>query len=135
MSVSTERLPCPILINGEWSEPRTAATTTVCNPSTGEVIARTPMCGPDVVDAAVHAAEAAGADWAETPPVERARILFRYKMLLEDHFEELAKSVTREHGKTMIEARGDVRRGIEVVEYACGAPELLKGESLENIAR
>ncbi|MCE9614675.1 MAG: CoA-acylating methylmalonate-semialdehyde dehydrogenase [Lentisphaerae bacterium] len=127
--------PCPILIGGVWSTPQTATTNKVYNPSTGEVIAEAPMCGADVVDAAVRAAEAAGQDWAETPPAERARILFRYKMLLEDHFEELARSVTREHGKTITEARGDVRRGIEVVEYACGAPELLKGEILENVAR
>ncbi|MDA0576540.1 MAG: CoA-acylating methylmalonate-semialdehyde dehydrogenase [Verrucomicrobia bacterium] len=127
--------PCPILIGGEWSTPKTATTTKVYNPSTGEVIAETPMCGVDVVDAAVRAADAASLDWAETPPVDRARVLFRYKMLLEDNFEELARSVTREHGKTMTEARGDVRRGIEVVEYACGAPELLKGEVLENVAR
>ena len=127
--------PVPNFIGGEWVVTKTAATTKVCNPSTGEVIAETPMCGPDIVDQAVRAAEIAFADWSETPPVERARILFRYKILLEDHFEELAKSVTREHGKTLTEARGDVRRGVEVVEYACGAPELLKGEILENVAR
>ena len=125
----------PVFINGTWSVPATASTTKVFNPSTGEVIAETPMCGAEIVDQAVCACEAAAEGWAETPPVERARILFRYKMLLEDHFEELAVSVTREHGKTLAEARGDVRRGIEVVEYACGAPELLKGEALENIAR
>jgi malonate-semialdehyde dehydrogenase (acetylating)/methylmalonate-semialdehyde dehydrogenase len=71
----------------------------------------------------------------ETPPVERARILFRLKVLLEDHFDELARSVTTEHGKTLAEARGDVRRGLENIEYACGAPSLLMGESLENVAR
>ncbi len=125
----------PVFINGEWFVPQTDSHTPVCDPSLGEVIAQTPMCGPDIVDQAVAACDAAALDWAETPPVERARILFRYKMLLEDHFEELAQSVTREHGKTLTEARGDVRRGVEVVEYACGAPELLKGESLENIAR
>ncbi|MFH0908507.1 MAG: CoA-acylating methylmalonate-semialdehyde dehydrogenase [bacterium] len=127
--------PCPVLIGGEWSTPKTATTTKVHNPSTGEVIAETPMCGADIVDAAAQAAAMAYADWSETPPAERCRVLFRYKILLEDHFEELAKSVTREHGKTLTEARGDVRRGIEVVEYACGIPELLKGEILENIAR
>ncbi len=93
------------------------------------------MCGADIVDAAVQSARRAFEDWWQTPPVERIRILFRYKMLLEDHFEELAKSVTQEHGKTLTEARGDVRRGIEVVEYACSITELLKGEVLENIAR
>jgi malonate-semialdehyde dehydrogenase (acetylating)/methylmalonate-semialdehyde dehydrogenase len=81
--------------------PKTATTTKVCNPSTGEVIAETPMCGADIVDKAVQSCAAAALDWAEMPPVERARILFRYKMLLEDHFEELAKLVTREHGKTI----------------------------------
>lgn len=127
--------PVPVFIGGEWHVPQTATTTPVYNPSIGEVIAHTPMCGGDVVDQAVQAAQKAFPDWAETPPVERARILFRYKMLLEDHFEELARSVSREHGKNIIEARGDVRRGVEVVEYACGAPELLKGEILPNIAR
>jgi len=135
MSKSTALYTVPVFINGEWFVPKTETHTSVCNPSTGEVIAQTPMCGADVVEQAVQACEAAALDWAETPPVERARVLFRYKMLLEDHFEELAQSVTREHGKTLTEARGDVRRGVEVVEYACGAPELLKGESLENIAR
>lgn len=126
---------CPILIDHEWSVPEVATRSPVHNPSTGEVIAETPHCGADIVDAVVQSAHAAFAGWSETPPIERARILFRYKMRLEDHFEELAALVTREHGKTLTEARGDVRRGIEVVEYACGAPELLKGESLENIAR
>jgi malonate-semialdehyde dehydrogenase (acetylating)/methylmalonate-semialdehyde dehydrogenase len=87
------------------------------------------------VDAAVRNAQEAFADWSETPHIERARVLFRYKMLLEDHFEELARTVSMEHGKTIVEARGDVRRGVEVVEYACGIPELLKGEVLQNIAR
>ncbi|MGE3165669.1 MAG: CoA-acylating methylmalonate-semialdehyde dehydrogenase [Planctomycetota bacterium] len=126
---------CPILIDHEWSIPETSLRSPVHNPSTGEVIAETPHCGPDVVDAAVRSAHQALGAWSDTPPIERARVLFRYKMLLEEHFEELATLVTREHGKTLTEARGDVRRGIEVVEYACGVPELLKGESLENIAR
>ncbi len=128
-------IPCPVVIDNEWATPDTAEVTRVHNPSTGDVIAETPMCGADIVEAAVTAAHNAFADWKETPPIERARVLFRYKMLLEDNFEDLAAGVTREHGKTITEARGDVRRGIEVVEYACGIPELLKGESLENIAR
>ncbi|MFN0057652.1 MAG: CoA-acylating methylmalonate-semialdehyde dehydrogenase [Planctomycetota bacterium] len=126
---------CPILIDNEWTTPRVARTSPVFNPSTGEVIAHTPWCGPDVVDAAVKAALTAFPAWMETPPIERARVLFRYKALLEDRFEDLARGITREHGKTLTEARGDLRRGIEVVEYACGAPELLKGESLAGIAR
>ncbi len=129
----TTLTPCPILIDNQWQEIEGAGNP-VHNPSTGEIIAEAPMCGAAEVEAAVDAAERAFPGWMETPPIERARVLFRYKMLLEDHFEELAQLVTREHGKTLTEARGDVRRGIEVVEYACGAPELLKGESLENIA-
>lgn len=133
--MSSEIMTCPILIGNEWTVPDTAETAPVFNPSTGEQIAAVPMCDAAVVDSVVQNAHAAFEDWMETPPVERARVLFRYKMLLEDHFEELAQLITREHGKTLTEARGDARRGIEVVEYACGIPELLKGECLENIAR
>lgn len=128
-------IPCPVLINGEWSIPDTPETAPVHNPSTGDVIAATPMCGEAVVNAAVESARNAFYDWWQTPPIERVRILFTYKMLLEKQFEALAESVTREHGKTLAEARGDVRRGIEVVEYACAITELLKGETLENVAR
>ena len=82
-----------------------------------------------------EAASAAFFGWADTPPTERARVFFRFKMLLEDAFDELAQSVTLEHGKTAAEARGDVRRGIEMVEFVCGIPSLLMGEILPNIAR
>lgn len=128
-------LSCPLLIGGEWVSVSGVATTPVHNPSIGEVIAETPLCGADTVDQAVRAAADAFPSWMETPPVERARVLMKLKVMLEDHFEELAVSVTREHGKTMAEARGDVRRGLENIEYACGAPALLMGESLENVAR
>jgi malonate-semialdehyde dehydrogenase (acetylating)/methylmalonate-semialdehyde dehydrogenase len=127
--------PCPLFIGGEWTTVSGVATTPVHNPSIGEVIAETPLCGANVVDQAVQAAAKAFPAWMETPPVERARILFRLKVLLEDHFDELARSVTTEHGKTLAEARGDVRRGLENIEYACGAPSLLMGESAENVAR
>ena len=127
--------PCPLLIGGDWTIVSGVPTAPVHNPSVGEVIAETPLCGPAIVDQAVQAAARAFPAWMETPPVERARILFRLKVLLEDHFDELARSVTTEHGKTLAEARGDVRRGLENIEYACGAPSLLMGESLENVAR
>lgn len=132
---TTNLIPCPNLIDNEWSTPSTLSVSCVHNPSTGEIIAEVPMCGEEEVDAAVAAAARAFPGWMETPPIERARVLFRYKALLEEHFEEISRLITREHGKTLTEARGDLRRGVEVVEYACGAPELLKGESLENIAR
>ncbi|MGI9176946.1 MAG: aldehyde dehydrogenase family protein, partial [Pirellulales bacterium] len=127
--------PCRLFIGGEWITVSGVPTSPVHNPSVGEVIAETPMCGGDVVNQAVQAAAEAFPKWMETPPVERARILFRLKVLLEDHFDELARSVTTEHGKTLAEARGDVRRGLENIEFACGAPSLLMGESAENIAR
>ncbi len=128
-------IPCRNLIGGEWTTVSGVSTSPVHNPSIGEVIAETPLCGADVVDQAVQAAARAFPGWMETPPVDRARILFRLKVMLEDQFEALARSVTLEHGKTLAEARGDVRRGLENIEYACGVPSLLMGESAENVAR
>ncbi len=93
------------------------------------------MCGADVVDEAVQAAADAFPEWRDTPAIERARLFFRYRQLLEENFDRICQSVTREHGKTLAEARGSVYRGIENVEYACGAPTLLMGDTLENLAR
>src|SRR5215510_13600417 len=125
---------CPFFIGGEWLQPK-LATTPVFNPSVGEVIAECPVGTVADVNAAVEAAHAAFPAWMETPPVERARILGRFKMLLEDNFEDIVRCNTREHGKTLVESRGDVKRGIEMVEFACGIPSLMMGEHLENIAR
>ena len=124
-----------LFINGEWLRPTTLATTPVFNPSSGEVIGSTPVSTANEVNAAVEAAHAAFNGWLETPPAERARVLFRYRELLLKNFDELAALVSREHGKTRGEARGDLQRGIEVVEYATGVPALLMGETLENVAR
>jgi malonate-semialdehyde dehydrogenase (acetylating) / methylmalonate-semialdehyde dehydrogenase len=126
---------CPVWIGGEWNRLSDLATTPVHNPSTGEVIAETPLCTAKHVDDAAEAAAAAFPAWSETPSTDRARILFRFKTLLEENFEELVHSNTREHGKTLVESRGDVKRGIEMVEFACGVPSLLMGEAVENIAR
>ncbi len=87
------------------------------------------------VDDAVRAARRAFPEWRETPPVERARVLFRLKALLDEHKEELARSLTREHGKNVAETRGEIQRGIENVEHACGVPSLMMGETLEDVAR
>ena len=125
---------CSIFIQGKWVTAETERTEAVYNPSDGNIIARTPMCGSREVDMAVRSAQAALPDWSETPVVERARLMFRYVHLLEKHFEELSQLVTREHGKTLEESRGSVRRGIEVVEFACGAPSMLMGDSMEQIA-
>src|SRR4029453_12000164 len=126
---------CPIFVNGEWKELRNIETSPVHNPSTGEVIALTPMCTTVHVNDAVEDAAAAFPAWWETPPMERARVLFRFKMLLEDNFKEIVRCNTREHGKTLVESRGDVRRGIEMVEFACSVPSLLAGAASENGAR
>jgi malonate-semialdehyde dehydrogenase (acetylating)/methylmalonate-semialdehyde dehydrogenase len=125
---------CPFFIGGEWVQPKLAGTP-VYNPSTGDVIAECPVGGVSEVNAAVAAATVAFPGWMETPPVERVRILGRFKMLLEDHFDDIVCCNTREHGKTLSESRGDVKRGMEVVEFALGVPSLMAGEIVENIAR
>ncbi|MCG3148700.1 MAG: Malonate-semialdehyde dehydrogenase [Verrucomicrobiae bacterium] len=124
----------PILIAGKWRTPAAKTFGDVHNPSTGEVIARTPFCGAAEVDEAVQAAQKAFVSWSQTPAPKRATVLFKYRSLLEAHLEELAKLVTRENGKTLDEARGDVRRGFEVVEFATGIAHLQKGESLPQVA-
>ena len=106
----------------------------VFDPSTGAVQARVPLASEGEVDAAVRAARAAFPAWAATAPPARARILFRFQMLLRDRLDELARIVSSEHGKTLDDARGSVTRGIEVVEFACGIPQLLKGEHNEGVA-
>ena len=126
--------PIKNLIGGAWISPVVSATTPVFNPSTGEIIGQTPLSTATEVDRAVQAATQAFASWRQTPVSRRASLFFRYKELLESHFEELAKLVTLENGKTIPEAQGDVRRGVEVVEFACACGHTLKGESLPQIA-
>jgi len=125
----------PNLIGSEWRVPSNgAASLPVYNPATGQVIEQVPMSGSQEVDAAVQAALKAYAAWSRTAVMERVRLMFRYKALLEDHFEELAAIITRHHGKTLDESRGEVRRGIEVVDFACGAPTLLQGRTLRDVS-
>ena len=121
-------------VGGKWVESATSEFLDVYNPARGEVIARTPLSTASDLDAAVAAAKKAFPAWRDTPAVTRARSLFRFKQLLEENFEELARTVTTEHGKTIDESRGSVRRGIECVEVACGSPSLMMGYGLENIA-
>jgi len=108
---------------------------TVWNPSTGRAIGKVPYCSLEQVEAAVRAADAAAKGWADTPVVERARVMFRYRELLIKHTDEIAQTITREHGKTLAEARASLHRGVEVVEFACGIPALIGGQTLPNIAR
>ena len=127
--------PCPVFIGGEWRVIAGNGTSPVFNPSRGDVIAEAPMCGAEVVDEAIEAAAKAFPAWRDTPPVERARLFFRYRQLMDEHFDQICESVSREHGKTLAEARGSVHRGIENIEYACGISALLMGDTLENLAR
>ena len=124
----------PNLMGGKWEPSRSTRTSPVHNPSTGQVIANVHLSTPVEVDAVVRAAHAALPAWAEVPAVDRARVLFKFREKLEAHTEELAKLVTKEHGKTLPEARASVQRGIEMVEFACGIPSLLMGQVLPNIA-
>ena len=126
--------PCPLFINGEWLTPRIAGTP-VFNPSTGDVIAECPAGGAAEVAAAVEAAHAAFPAWRDTPAVERVRVFFRYRQLVEQNFDAICRSVSREHGKTLAEARGSIYRGLENIEYACGIPTLLMGDTLPDVAR
>ncbi|HZS05945.1 MAG TPA: CoA-acylating methylmalonate-semialdehyde dehydrogenase [Blastocatellia bacterium] len=126
---------CYNFIGGEQIPASTKQHSPVYNPSRGEVIAQAPESDAQAVDLAVQAARKAFPEWADTPAVERARVMFRFAHLLEEHFEELSRLVTREHGKTIDEAHGDVRRGIEMVELACSAPMQLMGQSLDQVAR
>ena len=121
-------------IGGRWTPAHATELFDVHNPARGEVIGRTPLSTAADVDAAVTAAAKAFPAWRDTPVNARAQVLYKFKALLEQHFQELAQTVTTEHGKTLDEARGSVRRGIECVEVACGAPTLMQGSGLEDIA-
>src|SRR5437588_4661695 len=121
-------------IGGRWVQARGTEFFDVHNPAVGEIIGRTPLSTAEDVDAAVQAASQAFPGWRDTPVNARAQYLYKFKALCEGRFEELARTVTTEHGKTLDEARGSVRRGIECVEVACGAPSLMQGSGLEDIS-
>jgi malonate-semialdehyde dehydrogenase (acetylating)/methylmalonate-semialdehyde dehydrogenase len=121
-------------VGGEWLAPTTANWHELINPATGELLGRVPMCGTTEVSEAVRAAREAFPKWRETPVVHRARFLFKFKALLEQHFDEIARLVTQENGKTIDESRGSLRRGLENVEHACGMPTLMMGDTLEDVA-
>jgi malonate-semialdehyde dehydrogenase (acetylating)/methylmalonate-semialdehyde dehydrogenase len=105
----------------------------VYNPATGELRGRVAFATAEEAGAAIAAAAAALPGWAATPPLQRARVMFRFKALLEAHADELALTLTSEHGKVLSDARGELVRGLEVVEFACGIPQLLKSEFTENV--
>lgn len=122
-------------VNGAQVAGRSGRLGDVFDPATGQVQARVPLANSDEVKEAIAAAHAAFPAWAATTPLLRARVMFRFKELLEQHADDMVRLITSEHGKVHADARGELTRGIEVVEFACGAPHLLKGEHSMNVGR
>jgi malonate-semialdehyde dehydrogenase (acetylating)/methylmalonate-semialdehyde dehydrogenase len=125
----------PLWIDGKATPSASTRSGPITNPATGQVIRTVPFANAADVDAAVRAAAAAFPAWRDTTPLRRARILTRFRELVEQHAKELAALVTEEHGKVFLDAMGSVQRGLEVVEFAMGAPHLLKGELSESVGR
>lgn len=121
-------------INGRITVSDSAHRQDVFNPATGQVTGHVALASRADVEAAVGAATAAFPAWAETPPIRRARVMFRFLELLNAHQEELAKAITAEHGKVLSDAMGEVARGIDIVEFACGIPQLLKGDYTDQVS-
>ncbi len=125
----------PFWINGQRTSSQGSRRGTVTNAATGQMVRTVPFAIAADVDAAVRAAVAAFPAWRDTPPLRRARILTRFRELMEQHQQELAQIVSEEHGKVFLDAMGSVQRGIEVIEFAAGAPHLLKGEHAGSVGR
>ena len=121
-------------IDGAWEKPEGRATQPVTNPASGEVLAEVPFANEADVDRAVRSAHAAFLKWRAVPVVDRVQVLYRYKDLLDRHAGEIAATLTRENGKTIDDARAEVRRMIQMVEVACGMPSLMMGDSLNDVA-
>src|SRR6202521_5650829 len=121
-------------INGEWIDSRASEWRDVINPAPGEVLASVPLADAAEVNQAVEAAAAAFPEWRRTPPEDRIQPLFKLKMLLEDHIDDIARIITQENGKTFTEAKAEMRRAIENVEVGCGIPMMMQGYNLEDLA-
>ena len=119
-------------VNGEWVESTSPKALDIENPATGAAIGQVPMTTADETKAAIEAAQEAWLPWRETPPITRARLMFRLKEIMEQHFEEIARVMVQEQGKTIDEARGETRRTIENVEVAAGIPTMMMGYNLED---
>ena len=122
-------------INGQWAESHASEWRDVVNPATGELLASVPLADAADVNQAVEAAAAAFPEWRRTPPEDRIQPLFKLKMLLEEHIDDIARIITLENGKTFGEAKAEMRRAIENVEVACGIPMMMQGYNLEDVAR
>jgi malonate-semialdehyde dehydrogenase (acetylating) / methylmalonate-semialdehyde dehydrogenase len=122
-------------INGQWQASMSTEHRDVINPANNEVLGQVPLSTAAEVDAAVQAAARAFPEWRRTPPEDRIQYLFKLKNLLEEHVDDLARTITLENGKTVGEAKGELRRAIENVEVACGIPTMMQGRMLEDVAR
>src|SRR5258708_16248119 len=122
-------------INGQWTEARSSEWRDVVKPATGDVLASVPLADAAEVNTAIEAAAAAFPAWRRTPPEDRIQPLFKLKMLLEEHMDDIARIITQENGKTFTEAKAEMRRAIENVEVACGIPMMMPGYNLEDVAR
>jgi len=120
-------------INGQMSAGESGQQQGVSNPATGQVTGQVALASRTDVANAVAAAQAAFPAWADTPPIRRARVMFKFLQLLNEHQDELARAITLEHGKVFSDAQGEVARGIDIVEFACGIPQLLKGDYTEQV--
>ncbi len=121
------------LIHGQLTDGQGGRSADVFNPATGEAIRRVALADVATVQQAIDSAKQAFPAWRNTPPAKRAQVMFRFKQLLEQHEDTIAKLIAEEHGKTLEDAAGELKRGIENVEYACSAPEILKGEYTRNV--
>ena len=122
-------------VNGAWESGDSQRLHPIYNPATGQVIAQVPYATSAEVDRTARAAHEAFLKWREVPVVDRVQVFYRYKTLLDKHADEVARILTTENGKTLDDARGSVRRAIQMVEVACGMPSLMQGYSLENVSR
>lgn len=121
-------------INGQVTAGESSQSQDVYNPATGRVTGRVSLASAVDVNTAVEAAQAAFPAWSDTPPIRRARVMFKFLELLNAHKDELAEAITKEHGKVFTDAQGEVARGIDIVEFACGIPQLLKGDYTEQVS-
>jgi malonate-semialdehyde dehydrogenase (acetylating)/methylmalonate-semialdehyde dehydrogenase len=135
MTTTADVLRVSQYANGRWVESNAAEWQDVVNPATGEVLAKVPLADAAEVTAAIEVAAAAYPEWRRTPPEDRIQPLFKLKQLLEEHINDLARIITQENGKTLSEAKGELRRAIENVEVACGIPMMMQGYNLEDVAR
>ena len=122
-------------VNGKWEVPGVRPLPDITNPAAARTLARVPYATADDIDRTAPAAHEAFLRWRDVPVVDRVQVLYRYKDLLEKHAEDLARTLTGENGKTLEDARAEIRRAIQMVEVSCGMPSLMMGQSLENVSR